>query len=80
MPKKTALVVLIAGLAFMVFALVDPTGLGQTGDAAPGVGSTGALGTWTMPRLALLAAGALVGVLGAYGVAKGGKKDKKKKK
>lgn len=75
MPRRTGVIILLAGLAVMVLALVDPTNLGETGPAAPGLGGMGELGTWTTTRIAVLAAGALVGLLGAYGVLKpGGKK------
>ncbi|MCA8918910.1 MAG: hypothetical protein KDB68_01290 [Planctomycetes bacterium] len=75
--KKTSLVVLLLGLAVMVFTLVDPTFMGSTpAGGSEGFGSEGALGEWPVLRIAVLSAGALLGVLGAYGLTR--KSDKKK--
>jgi len=71
MSKKMGLIVLLLGVAVMIFTFVDPTGLGTTPTgAADGVGSKGALGNWPPLRIAVLSAGALLGVLGAYGLGK----------
>ena len=76
--KKTGLVVVLLGLAVIVFTLVDPTNMGATPTGgATGVGSTGALGHWPPLRMAVMSAGALLGVLGAYALSR--KQDKKKK-
>ncbi|MCA8911107.1 MAG: hypothetical protein KDB82_05355 [Planctomycetes bacterium] len=76
--KKTGLVVVLLGLAVMVFTLVDPTHMGATPTgSATGMGSTGALGHWPPLRIAVMSAGALLGILGAYSLSR--KTDKKKK-
>jgi hypothetical protein len=74
MTKKTGLIVLVIGVAIIGVALLDLTGLSNTPDAGTNI-TTGTLGAWPPMRLALLAAGALLGVLGAYGVVR--KQEKK---
>ncbi|MBK8206103.1 MAG: hypothetical protein IPK87_04810 [Planctomycetes bacterium] len=76
MSKKMGLIVLILGVVVMGAAILDLTNMADTpkGDAV-GVGSEGSLGTWPPLRIAILSAGALLGVLGAYGLVK---KEKKK--
>lgn len=76
MAKRTAVIVLLAGLAVIVLALVDPTHMGESGNAASGMGGMGDLGPWSTTRIAVLAAGALVAVWGAYGLLKAGRKKK----
>lgn len=76
--KTTSLIVLLLGISVMVFTLVDPTHMGSTpSGGSEGLGSAGALGHWPVLRIAVLSAGALLGVLGAYGMTR--KSDKKKK-
>ena len=75
--KKTGLFVLLLGLAVMIFTLVDPTNMGSApAGGSDGLGATGALGDWPLMRIAVLSAGALLGVLGAYGLSR--KSEKKK--
>lgn len=75
--KKTSLVVLLLGIAVMVFTLVDPTHMGSTpAGGSEGLGSDGALGEWPVLRIAVLSAGALLGVLGAYGLTRKSAKKK----
>ncbi|MBZ0135915.1 MAG: hypothetical protein K8I27_06040 [Planctomycetes bacterium] len=76
MNKKLGLIVLILGVAIIALAFIDPMGMGSVGDAPSGIGSEGSMGTWTTLRVAVMAAGAVLGVWGAYGVAR--KEDKKK--
>lgn len=75
MNKKMGLIVLILGVAIIALAFVDPLGMGDTGPAPGGLGAEGSMGTWTTLRIAVMAAGAVLGVWGAYGVSK---KEKKK--
>ena len=76
MNKKLGLIVLILGVAIIALAFVDPLGMGDVGTAADGVGGQGSMGTWTTLRIAVMAAGAVLGVWGAYGVSR--KEEKKK--
>ena len=75
MNKKLGLIVLMLGVAVIALAFVDPLGMSDTGEAPGGLGAQGSMGTWTTLRIAVLAAGAILGVWGAYGLSK---KDKKK--
>jgi hypothetical protein len=69
MNKKTGLLLLILGLAVIVFTLLDPTGLHTTPDGGAEV-ARGPFGDWPPLRIGLMAAGACLGVLGAYGLVK----------
>jgi hypothetical protein len=69
MNKRTGLLLLILGIAVMIFALLDPTGMATQPDGGAEV-AHGPFGNWPPLRMAILAAGGLVGVLGAYGLVK----------
>jgi hypothetical protein len=69
MNKRTGLLLLLLGVAVIVIVFIDPTGMGKTRDAGLEV-AHGPLGDWPLLRIALMAAGACLAVLGAYGVAK----------
>jgi hypothetical protein len=71
MNRRMGMIVLILGVAVIAFTFVDPTGMGNTPTAgAEGIGWAGSLGVWPPLRIGILSAGALLGILGAYGVAK----------
>lgn len=76
MNKKLGLIVLILGVAIIALAFIDPLGMGNTGPAPGGIGAEGSMGTWSTLRIAVMSAGAVLGVWGAYGVSK--KEEKKK--
>jgi hypothetical protein len=70
MSKKMGLIVLILGVAIIALTYVDPLGMANTGPAPGGIGSHGSMGTWSYLRIGVMAAGAVLGVWGAYGVAR----------
>ncbi len=70
MTKKLGLIVMLLGLALMVATTLDVFNMSTVGEPAPGVGGIGDTGTWTPMRIAFLAAGAVLGIWGAYGLAR----------
>lgn len=74
MSKKLGLIVLLLGVALTLATALDAFNMSHVGSPAPGLGGEGALGKWTFMRLAFLAAGLVLAVWGAYGVAKPAKK------
>jgi hypothetical protein len=74
MTKKLGLIVLLLGIALMVATALDAFNMSTVGQPAPGLGGVGDTGAWTTMRLAFMAAGAVLGVWGAYGLARKEKK------
>ncbi len=74
MTKKLGLIVLLLGIALIVATALDAFNMSTVGEPAPGIGGVGNLGNWTFMRLAFLAAGAVLGIWGAYGMTRKEKK------
>jgi hypothetical protein len=74
MPKKTAMIVLVIGLAIIIAALVDVFGMSDGFNLD--LGDVASFSEWPAERLILLAAGVLVAVWGAYSLSQ--KRRKKK--
>jgi hypothetical protein len=74
MPRNTALIVLIIGLAIMIAALTDVFGLSAGFNLS--IGDIVSFSEWPKERIILLVSGILIAAWGAYGL---GKKRRKKK-
>ncbi len=72
MPKKTALIVLVLGVAIVVAALVDLFGMSSGFNLK--VGNIFEASEWPTARIALLGVGVLLGVWAAYSLSAKGKK------
>ena len=70
MTKKMGVIVLMLGVAIIALSFVDPLNMAAVGTTAPGLGGMGSMGDWTTLRIAVMAAGAILAVWGAYGVAR----------
>jgi hypothetical protein len=74
MPKKTALIVLVIGLAIVIAALADVFGMSDGFNL--NLGDVADFSEWPTERIILLAVGVLVAVWGAYSLSQ--KRAKKK--
>jgi hypothetical protein len=70
MTRKMGMIVLMLGVAIIALSFIDPLNMGNVGASAPGLGGEGDMGDWTTLRIAVMAAGAILAVWGAYGVAR----------
>jgi hypothetical protein len=68
MTKRTSLFLLVLGLVIMIAALINLIAPGEGGQ--PSIGNRFNMDDWPPLRVILMSAGALLGVLGAYGLAK----------
>lgn len=74
MPKKSALIVLVIGIAIIIAALVDV--FGMSAGFTLKIGDIASFSEWPTERIILLAVGVLLGVWGAYSLTLKGKKKK----
>ena len=74
MPKKSALIVLVIGIAIIIAALVDVFGMSAGFNLK--IGDIASFSEWPTERIILLAVGVLLGVWGAYSLTLKGKKKK----
>jgi hypothetical protein len=68
MTKRTSLFLLVLGILVLMAALINLIGPGEGGK--PSVGNVLDMKQWPPLRIGLLSAGALLGILGAYGLSK----------
>jgi hypothetical protein len=69
MNKRTGLLLLLLGVAVITVVFIDPTGMGKTESVGMDI-AHGPLGDWPPLRIGIMAAGACLAILGAYGIAK----------